>query len=191
MDKALRLNAAVPGDLLHLRQAQLTGQHHPGKAQLLELQRPLQGVDAHLGGAMAGQLGCDLPNEGGHGQILADDRVRPAGGHRPDGIAQRGQFPAVHGARAGVEAGKAQINRICPAEYGGVQHFFTAHRGKDLNICHNSPFDGMLLYLLNRIDLRAVPQLPASALAACSRAAASFILACSFASCSRRAAFSR
>ena len=40
--------------------------------------------------------------------------------------------------------GKAQINRICPAEYGGVQHFFTAHRGKDLNICHNSPFDGML-----------------------------------------------
>ena len=169
---------------------------------------------------MAGQLGCDLPNEGGHGQILADDRVRPAGGHRPDGIAQRGQFPAVHGgveghmdldapgvaeadglfqavgikisgARAGVEAGKAQINRICPAEYGGVQHFFTAHRGKDLNICHNSPFDGMLLYLLNRMDLRAVPQLPASALAACSRAAASFILACSFASCSRRAAFSR
>ena len=220
MDEALRLNAAVPGDLLHLRQAQLTGQHHPGKAQLLELQRPLQGVDTHLGGAMAGQLGCDLPNEGGHGQILADDRIRPAGGHRPDGIAQRGQFPAVHGgveghmdldapgvaeadglfqavgikisgARAGVEAGKAQINRICSAEYGGVQHFFTAHRGKDLNICHNSPFDGMLLYLLNRIDLRAVPQLPASALAACSRAAASFILACSFASCSRRAAFSR
>ena len=49
---------------------------------------------------LIGQLGCDLPNEGGHGQILADDRVCPAGGHRPDGIAQRGQFPAVHG---GVE----------------------------------------------------------------------------------------
>ncbi len=33
----------------------------------------------------------------------------------------------IAGARAGVEARKAQIYRVCPAEYGGAQHFFTAH----------------------------------------------------------------
>ena len=31
MDEALGLDAAVLGDVLHLGQAQLTGQHHPGK----------------------------------------------------------------------------------------------------------------------------------------------------------------
>ena len=39
MDEALRLNAAVPGDVLHLRQAQLPGQHHPGKAQFLDFEK--------------------------------------------------------------------------------------------------------------------------------------------------------
>ncbi len=44
MHEALRLDAAVPGDVLHLGQAQLTGQHDAGKAQLLQLQCALQAV---------------------------------------------------------------------------------------------------------------------------------------------------
>ena len=61
VDEALRLDAAVPGDVLHLGQAQLTGQHDPGKAQLFQFQCALQGVDAHLGGTVAGQLRRDVP----------------------------------------------------------------------------------------------------------------------------------
>ena len=34
---------------------------------------------------------------------------------------------------AGVEAGKAQIYCVRAAEYCCAEHFFTAHRGKDLN----------------------------------------------------------
>ena len=35
---------------------------------------------------------------------------------------------------AGVEAGKAQIYRIRAAEHRRTEHFFAAHRGKDLNL---------------------------------------------------------
>ena len=62
VDEALSLDAAVLCDMLHLGQAQLTRQHHPGKAQLLQFQCALQGVDAHLGGTMPGQLRGDLTN---------------------------------------------------------------------------------------------------------------------------------
>jgi len=34
---------------------------------------------------------------------------------------------------AGVEAGKTQIYCVRAAEYCCAEHFFTAHRGKDLN----------------------------------------------------------
>ena len=80
MDEALRLDAAVPGDMLHLGQAQLTSQHDPDKAQLFQFQCALQGVDAHLGGTVAGQLGRDVPDELRHREVLADDGVGPAGG---------------------------------------------------------------------------------------------------------------
>ena len=172
--ETLGLDAAVSGDVFHFGQAELTGQHHPGKAQLFEFQRALQGVHAHLGGAMAGQLGGNFADQGRHGQILTDDRIGPAGGHGADGVAQARQLAAVDGgverhmdshapgmaeahrffqgvgvkiacARAGVEARKAQIHRVRPAEHGGAEHFFAAHRGKDLNVCHNSPSG---LYLL-------------------------------------------
>ena len=162
VDEALGLDAAVLCDVLHLGQAQLTGQHHPGKAQLLQLQRALQGVDAHLGGAVAGQVGGDPSYELCHRQILADHGICSAGSHRPDGLFQGRQLGAVHGgvqrhmhrhaagmaephrlfqavgvkiagSGAGIEARKAQVDRIRPAEHGGTQHFFTAHRGKDLN----------------------------------------------------------
>ena len=62
VDEALGLDAAVLCDVLHLGQAQLTRQHHPGKAQLLQLQCTLQGVDAHLGGAVPGQLRGNFTN---------------------------------------------------------------------------------------------------------------------------------
>ena len=62
VDEALGLNAAVLCNVLHLGQAQLTRQHHPGKAQLLQLQCTLQGVDAHLGGAVPGQLRGNFAN---------------------------------------------------------------------------------------------------------------------------------
>ena len=62
VDEALGLDAAVLCDVLHLGQTQLTRQHHPGKAQLLQLQCTLQGVDAHLGGAVPGQLRGDFTN---------------------------------------------------------------------------------------------------------------------------------
>ena len=62
VDEALSLDAAVLCDVLHLGQAQLTRQHHPGKAQLLQFQSALQGVDAHLGRAVPGQLRGDLTN---------------------------------------------------------------------------------------------------------------------------------
>ena len=41
VDEALRLDAAVLGDVLHFGQTQLAGQHHAGEAQLLQLQRTL------------------------------------------------------------------------------------------------------------------------------------------------------
>ena len=62
VDEALGLDAAVLCDVLHLGQTQLTCQHHPGKAQLLQLQCTLQGVDAHLGGAVPGQLRGNFTN---------------------------------------------------------------------------------------------------------------------------------
>ena len=62
VDEALGLDAAVLCDVLHLGQTQLTRQHHPGKAQLLQLQCTLQGVDAHLSGAVPGQLRGDFTN---------------------------------------------------------------------------------------------------------------------------------
>ena len=164
-----RADAAVLRDVFHLGQTQFTGQHDPGKAQLLQLQCALQGVHAHLGGAVARQLRGDLPDQGGHRQILADHGIGSAGSHRPDGLFQGRQLGAVHGgvqchmhrhaagmaephrlfqavgvkiagSGAGIEARKAQVDRIRPAEHGGTQHFFTAHRGKDLNLRHNSPF---------------------------------------------------
>ena len=169
VDKALGLDAAVLCDVLHLGQAQLTGQHHPGKAQLLQLQRALQGVDAHLGGAVAGQVGGDPPDELRHRQILADNRIRAALGHSLHGSGQRGQLPAVNGgvqchvhldtprvaepdcllqavrikisgSCAGIEARKAQIYRVRTAEHRSAEHLFTAHRGKDLDLWHNTPF---------------------------------------------------
>lgn len=162
MDEALRLDAAVPGDVLHLGQAQLTGQHDPGKAQLFQLQCALQGVDAHLGGTVAGQLGRDVPDELRHREVLTDDGVGPAGGDGPHGVGQTRQLAAVDGgiqrhmdghapgmaepdgffqavgikiARtgAGVETRKTQIYCVRAAEYCCAEHFFTAHRGKDLN----------------------------------------------------------
>ena len=62
VDEALSLDAAVLCDMLHLGQAQLTRQHHPGKAQLLQFQCALQGVDAHLGRAVPGQLRGNFTN---------------------------------------------------------------------------------------------------------------------------------
>ena len=97
MDEALGLDAAVLCDVLHLGQAQLTRQHHPGKAQLLQFQCALQGVDAHLSGAVPGQLRGNFTNQGSHCQILTDDRIRAAVCHRPDGLFQRRQLSAIHG----------------------------------------------------------------------------------------------
>ena len=117
--EALGLDAAVLRDVFHLGQAQFTGQHHPGKAQLLQLQCALQGVHAHLGGAVARQLRGDLPDQGGHRQILADHGIGSAGSHRPDGLFQRRQLGAVHG---GVQrhmhrhaAGMAEPHRLFQA----------------------------------------------------------------------------
>ena len=62
VDETLGLDATVLCDVLHLRQAQLTRQHHPGKAQLLQFQCALQGVDAHLGRAVPGQLRGNFTN---------------------------------------------------------------------------------------------------------------------------------
>ena len=62
VDEALSLDAAVFCDVLHLGQAQLTRQHHPGKAQLLQFQCTLQGVNAHLSGAVPGQLRGNFTN---------------------------------------------------------------------------------------------------------------------------------
>ena len=67
VNETLGLDAAVLCDVLHLRQAQLPGQHHPGEAQLFQFQCALQAVHAHLGGAVAGQLRGDLSDEGRHG----------------------------------------------------------------------------------------------------------------------------
>ena len=58
-------------------------------------------------------------------------------GHAPGMAEPDGFFQAV-GIKiartgAGVEAGKPQIYCIRAAEYCCAEHFFTAHRGKDLN----------------------------------------------------------
>ena len=165
MDKALGLDVAASGDPLDLAEAQLPGQDDPGKAQLGHFQRAFEGVDAHLGGGVAGQLGRDAAAELGRRHILADDRVGPAGRHRPHrrgkGFQLAGIDGGVHGhmdphpppmaeadrpakagrikiarAAAGVEPRKAQVYRVRAAENGRAEHLFTAHRGKDLDLCH-------------------------------------------------------
>ena len=40
----------------------------------------------------------------------------------------------IVGAGARIEARKAQIYRVCAAEHGCAEHFFVAHRGKDLDL---------------------------------------------------------
>ena len=120
-------------------------------------------MHAHLCGAVAGQLRSDPADQGCHRQILTDDGICPAGGNGANGRFQRRQLPAVDGSvqrhmhghapgmaeahcifqrvcvkivgtGAGVEARKSQIHCIGPAEHGGTQHFFIAHRGKDLDL---------------------------------------------------------
>ena len=59
-------------------------------------------------------------------------------GHAPGMAEPDGFFQAV-GIKiartgAGVEAGKAQIYRIRAAEHRRTEHFFAAHRGKDLDL---------------------------------------------------------
>ena len=58
-------------------------------------------------------------------------------GHAPGMAEPDGFFQAVGikiaRTSAGVEAGKAQIYCVRAAEYCCAEHFFTAHRGKDLN----------------------------------------------------------
>ena len=116
-----------------------------------------------------GRSGGDPPDELCHRQILADDRIRAALGHSLHGSGQRGQLPAINGgvqchvhldtprvaepdcllqavrikisgSCAGIEARKAQIYRVRTAEHRGAEHLFTAHRGKDLDLWHNTPF---------------------------------------------------
>ena len=58
-------------------------------------------------------------------------------GHAPGMAEPDGFFQAV-GIKiartgAGVEAGKPQIYCVRAAEYCCAEHFFTAHRGKDIN----------------------------------------------------------
>ena len=120
-------------------------------------------MHAHLRGAVAGQFRRDLANELSHGQVLTDDGIGSAGCHCAHGIGQLRQFgpidgrvqrhmhldPAhmaepdrlfqavrikISGSRPGVEARKAQIYRIRAAEHRRTEHFFAAHRGKDLDL---------------------------------------------------------
>ena len=149
--------------MLHLGHAQLTGQHYAGEAQLLELQCTLQAVHAHLGGAVARQLRCNFTDQRCHCQILTDDRIGTAGCNSTDGLFQRGQLAAIDGGvqrhmhshaprmaegdrifqrirvkivgtGAGIETRKTQIHCVGTAEHSGTQHFFVAHRGKDLDL---------------------------------------------------------
>ena len=108
--------------------------------------------------------GWDFRPDGEGGvTFLTDDRICPAGGNSANGRFQRRQLPAVDGSvqrhmhghapgmaeahcifqrvcikivgtGAGIEARKAQIHCIGPAEHSGTQHFFIAHRGKDLDL---------------------------------------------------------
>jgi len=84
--------------------------------------------------------GCLVPHGLGRARQLAavDGGIqRHMDGHAPGMAEPDGFFQAV-GIKiartgAGVEAGKAQIYCVRAAEYCCAEHFFTAHRGKDLN----------------------------------------------------------
>jgi transcriptional regulator with XRE-family HTH domain len=128
-----------------------------------ETLRTLQAVHAHLGGAVARQLRCNFTDQRCHCQILTDDRIGTAGCNGTDGLFQRGQLAAIDGGvqrhmhshaprmaegdrifqrirvkivgtGAGIETRKTQIHCVGTAEYSGTQHFFVAHRGKDLDL---------------------------------------------------------
>ena len=117
----------------------------------------------HLGGAVARQLRCNFTDQRCHCQILTDDRIGTAGCNGTDGLFQRGQLAAIDGGvqrhmnshaprmaegdrifqrirvkivgtGAGIETRKTQIHCVSTAEYSGTQHFFVAHRGKDLDL---------------------------------------------------------
>ena len=112
---------------------------------------------------MAGQLRRNFADQRGHGKVLTDHGVGAGSSYRADGCFQRGQLAAIDGgvqrhmhghaprmaegdrifqrlrvkiigAGAGIEARKAQIHCIGPAEHSGPQHLFVAHRGKDLDL---------------------------------------------------------
>ena len=162
MDEDLQLHVRPGPDAPDLLQAQLPGQDHPGEAQLLRQPDPLQVVDAHLGGGVAGQRGHVLPEKGGGRRILEDHGVRPGCGHFPHRIIEGGQLPVRHQGvhrhvdadapavaeghgllqalfpeivrpAAGVEALGAQVDRVGAAAHRRDQLFPPAGGGQHLH----------------------------------------------------------
>ena len=167
--KDLGFDGTFLGDMADLLPAQLPGQDDPGKSHICQGQGPFQALDAHLGGTVKGQPRRNLPGQLGHAQILHDEGVRPGGGNGPDGPCQspdlmgidggvqghmhpdapsvteghrltQGLGGEIAGAGPGVEARKAQIDRVGPGKHRSPQHLLVARRGQDLDLLfHTSP----------------------------------------------------
>ena len=160
----LHLDGAVFGDVFNLGKAQLPGQNHPGEAQLSQLQRTLQRVHAHLGGAVDGQVGGHAAGKSRHRQILQNHRVRPGGAHvgqrvtqalhlrrvggGVDGhihlhaaaVAEAHRLPQlvcikVAGGAPGAEPLQAQIHRVRPAVNRGGERVHIAGGGQNFHGC--------------------------------------------------------
>ena len=152
--------------MLDLCQGQLSGEHHPGKAQVGRLFDPLQVMDGHLGGGVDGEIGGRGPDHPGHPQVLDDEGVGPQLAEAEHRLPGPGQLPVgeegvegdigfdppqaaeahgllqvlplqIFGVAPGVEVPGAEIHGIGPAPDSGDDPLQGPRRTHQL---HHSPF---------------------------------------------------
>ena len=148
VDKHLDLCGTVPGDDRDVPAAQLPGQYHPLQTQLRRAAGAAQGVQAHLGAGVEGNIGRNFPGQPPDAPILDEDSVHPhvrgflqsLGGGRQLPVRHQGVqgqidlhapqvaighggteflIGEVPGAAPGVEPAEAHIHRVGPILHGG------------------------------------------------------------------------
>ena len=148
MDKHLDLCGTVPGDGRDVPAAQLPGQYHPLQTQLRRAAGAAQGVQAHLGAGVEGNIGRNFPGQPPHAPILNEDSVHAHVRGFLQSLGGGGQLPVRHqgvqgqidlhapqvaighggtefligevpGAAPGVEPAEAHIHRVGPILHGG------------------------------------------------------------------------
>ena len=123
MHEHLHLQRGVGTDVADFRSGELSGQYHPGKAQLLAEPCALQVVNAHLGGGVDRQSGGTVPHHPCHCQILGEHSVHTGGSGDADGLHRLVDLVLKHDDVDGlVDLYPAQVAVFHrPAEFLGIK----------------------------------------------------------------------